>query len=170
MTPGPTSRPLLESVLADLATESERLDALVSGLDEAGWRTPTPAAGWDVATQIAHLAWTDEAALAAATDKAAWDALVLAAIADPEGSVDEAALAGGQVAPAALLARWRSARTVARSVSARCTRWVTSRQKSYADPVTRWAASSGPQVQVSPDGAVSSTRGSSAGASCPWTE
>ena len=111
MTPGPTSRPLLESVLADLATESERLDALVSGLDEAGWRTPTPAAGWDVATQIAHLAWTDEAALAAATDKAAWDALVLAAIADPEGSVDEAALAGGQVAPAALLARWRSART-----------------------------------------------------------
>jgi len=111
VTPGPTSRPLLESVLADLATESERLDALVSGLDEAGWRTPTPAAGWDVATQIAHLAWTDEAALAAATDKAAWDALVLAAIADPEGGVDEAALAGGQVAPAALLARWRSART-----------------------------------------------------------
>ena len=110
MTPGPTSH-LLESVLADLSAETERLDALVSGLDEAAWRTPTPAAGWDVATQIAHLAWTDEAALAAATDKVAWDVRVLEAIADPKGSVDKAALAGGQVAPADLLARWRTART-----------------------------------------------------------
>ena len=80
-------------MLADLAAEGERLDELVAGLDEAGWRTPTPAAGWDVATQVAHLAWTDEAALAAATDKVAWDALVLEAIADPEGCVDKAALA-----------------------------------------------------------------------------
>ena len=37
---------------------------LVAGLDEDGWRTPTPAAGWDIATQIAHLAWTDEGAVA----------------------------------------------------------------------------------------------------------
>ena len=80
-----TSNPVLEFVLADLAAEGDRLDALVAGLDEAGWRTPTPAAGWDVATQVAHLAWTDEASLAAATDKAAWDALVLEAIADPDG-------------------------------------------------------------------------------------
>ena len=55
------TNPVLESVLADLAAEGDRLDALVAGLDEAGWRTPTPAAGWDVATQVAHLAWTDEA-------------------------------------------------------------------------------------------------------------
>ena len=36
---------------------------VVAGLDEAGWRTPTPAEGWDVATQVAHLAWTDEVAV-----------------------------------------------------------------------------------------------------------
>ena len=36
----------------------------------AGGR-PTPAEGWDVATSIAHLAWTDEVAVPAATDKAA---------------------------------------------------------------------------------------------------
>ena len=42
------------------------LDALVADLDDAGWRTPTPAAGWDVATQVAHLAWTDEVAMLAA--------------------------------------------------------------------------------------------------------
>ena len=102
---------LLDDVLADLAAESGRLDALVADLPEAGWRTPTPAPGWDVATQIAHLAWTDEAAHAAATDTERWDALVLEAISDPEHAVNGAALAGGRAAPEALLTRWRTART-----------------------------------------------------------
>lgn len=101
---------VLHGVLDDLASEGDRLEALVSGLTEDQWRTPTPAAGWDVATQVAHLAWTDEVARTAATDKEAWDALVLAALADPEGLVDSAALAGGSVPPADLLARWRTAR------------------------------------------------------------
>ncbi len=101
---------LLEGVLADLAAEGAALEALVADLDEASWRLPTPAEGWDVATQIAHLAWTDEAALAAATDKEAWDALVLEALTDPDGAVDAAALAGGAVPPDELLARWRSSR------------------------------------------------------------
>ena len=108
--------PVLESVLADLAAESDRLDRLVSGLDEAGWRTPTPAAGWDVATQVSHLAWTDEASVAAATDKAAWDALVLEAISDPDGAIDKAALRGGQVDPADLLERWRASRAALATV------------------------------------------------------
>jgi len=116
---------VLEQVLADLTTESGRLDALVADLPDAGWRTPTPAAGWDIATQVAHLAWTDEAALLAATDRAGWDALVTDALAadalaadaraadalgDAEGFVDRTALRGGRVAPADLLARWRAAR------------------------------------------------------------
>jgi len=101
----------LDQVLADLTAEGDRLEALVADLSEGGWRTPTPAAGWDVATQVAHLAWTDEAALAAATDKDAWDALVLEAMADPEGFVHESALSAGRVAPDDLLARWRGART-----------------------------------------------------------
>jgi uncharacterized protein (TIGR03084 family) len=63
-----------------------------------------------VATVIAHLAWTDEAATAAATDKQAWDALVLEALADPEHAVDKAALAAGSAPPAELLPRWRDAR------------------------------------------------------------
>ena len=58
----------LTAVLADLRAESDRLDALVADLPDLpdlpggaerstpGWRTPTPAAGWDVAHQIAHLA------------------------------------------------------------------------------------------------------------------
>ncbi|MDN5896111.1 MAG: maleylpyruvate isomerase N-terminal domain-containing protein, partial [Nocardioides sp.] len=60
---------VLEGVLADLAAQGEELDAQVAGLSEEEWHTPTPAPGWDVAAQVAHLAWTDEAAVAAATDK-----------------------------------------------------------------------------------------------------
>ena len=101
----------LQQVLADLTAVGNRLEALVVDLPEKGWRTPTPAAGWDVATQVAHLAWTDEAALAAASDEAAWDALVLAALEDPDGFVDRTALEGGAVPPADLLRRWRAART-----------------------------------------------------------
>ena len=101
---------VLEQVLTDLAAEGLALEAMVESLDEPGWRTPTPAAGWDIATQVAHLAWTDEVAVAAATDKEKWDALVLEAIADPMGYVDAHALQGGKASSAELLARWRQAR------------------------------------------------------------
>jgi uncharacterized protein (TIGR03084 family) len=103
----------LEEVLADLRAEGDQLDGLVAGLDDSdtgGWRTPTPAAGWDVAHQIAHLAWTDETAVKAATDKEAWDATVLAALADPDGFVDVEAARGAAAPRDELLHRWRTAR------------------------------------------------------------
>lgn len=106
---------VLTQVLADLAAEGDRLDALVVDLDDAGWHTATPAPGWDVAAQVAHLAWTDDMALMAATDKDAWDAVVLDAIADPEGYVDQQALAIARD-EADLLGRWRRARTALREV------------------------------------------------------
>jgi hypothetical protein len=52
-------------LLADLAVEGDRLRAAIAGLPDAAWRRATPAIGWDVATQIAHLAWSDEVALLA---------------------------------------------------------------------------------------------------------
>jgi uncharacterized protein (TIGR03084 family) len=99
---------VLTQVLDDLAAEGDRLERLVGALDDDGWRTPTPAPGWDVATQVAHLAWTDEVALKAATDKDAWDAVVLGAIADPEGYVDTEAYDVARDPD--LLGRWRRAR------------------------------------------------------------
>jgi uncharacterized protein (TIGR03084 family) len=101
---------VLDQVLADLAAEGDALEAVVAPLDESGWRTPTPAPGWDVATQVAHLAWTDRVAVAAATDKETWDAFVTEGMADPEHYIDEQALGGGRLAPADLLAGWREAR------------------------------------------------------------
>src|SRR5689334_12162950 len=101
---------VLEGVLADLTAEGDRLESIVAGLDDDAWRTPTPAAGWTVATQISHLAWTDEVAVAAATDKSAWDALVTEALEDPEGFVDAEAFRGAEAGPTVLLTRWRAAR------------------------------------------------------------
>lgn len=102
---------LLDDLIADLKAEGDQLWNAVAGLDEAAWRTPTPAAGWDVATQVAHLLWTDEVATLAATDKAGWDAVVLQAMEDPTGFVDTAALEVARLSPPALLARWGKART-----------------------------------------------------------
>ena len=104
---------LLDGLLADLRAETDQLWATVSGLDDAGWHTPTPAEGWDVATQVAHLLWTDEVAVAAArarTDPDPWDDIVAAALADPGGYVDTAAHEIATLAPQALLARWGAAR------------------------------------------------------------
>jgi uncharacterized protein (TIGR03084 family) len=111
---------LLDDLLGDLTAEGDRLWAAVAGLDADGWATPTPAAGWTVATQIAHLLWTDEvAALAAGSlapgGKATWDAVVLKAIEDPMGFVDAEAHEVSRLSPEALLARWGTARDALRT-------------------------------------------------------
>lgn len=56
----------LDGVLDDLRAESEEVERLVAVLRPAEWAAPTPAPGWTVAHQIAHLAWTDERAMLAA--------------------------------------------------------------------------------------------------------
>ena len=105
-----SSSTVLEQVLADLTAEGDALEAAVLPLGEQGWRTPVPAEGWDIATTIVHLAWTDECAIAAGTDKAAWDALVLRAIDNPQGFVDDEAYAGAKSPAAEILARWQASR------------------------------------------------------------
>ncbi|MGN6161252.1 MAG: TIGR03084 family metal-binding protein [Marmoricola sp.] len=106
---------VLEAVLADLAAEGEEIESWVAGLSDAEWRQQTPAVGWDIATTIAHLAWTDEVAVLAAgavteSGKEAWDAVVLEAISDPTGYVDACALEIGKLPADELLARWQRAR------------------------------------------------------------
>ena len=100
---------LLASVLADLAAEGDWLDAVLAPLDDAAWRRPTPAPGWTVAHQIAHLTWTDEQALLAATDPAAFTALVTEML-DGKLTVDSVAADGAARPPRELLKNWRTAR------------------------------------------------------------
>lgn len=95
------------SVLANL---NVRLDELVEAAGGDHWNTATPAEGWDVAMQIAHLTWTDEVSLVAIDDPDAFAALVESAMANilsfvDEGAADIAATGRGEV-----LSRWRMAR------------------------------------------------------------
>lgn len=98
------------AVLADLRDEGRALDDLVAGLDAEAWALPTPAARWTVAHQIAHLAWTDEQSLLAASDEPAFRDASQAALASPDTFVDEGAEAGAAQPPDRLLERWRAGR------------------------------------------------------------
>ncbi|MFF5448137.1 TIGR03084 family metal-binding protein [Streptomyces sp. NPDC012888] len=99
------------AVRSDLREEGRELDLLVAELTEGQWALPTPAPGWTIAHQIAHLAWTDHSALLSLTDAAAFGTLVGAALAAPDRFVDEGAEQGAADPPAELLARWRKGRT-----------------------------------------------------------
>ncbi|MFG2226955.1 TIGR03084 family metal-binding protein [Streptomyces sp. NPDC048644] len=98
------------AVLADLRDESEELDALVADLPAERWADPTPADGWTLAHQIAHLAWTDRQALLSATDPDAFADAVRVALQSPLTFVDEGAEAGARQRPERLLAGWREGR------------------------------------------------------------
>ncbi|MGW5053789.1 TIGR03084 family metal-binding protein [Actinokineospora sp. NPDC004072] len=95
----------LTALLADLRDEGDLLDSRVAGAD---WRLPTPAAGWTVAHQIAHLAWTDEHAMLAATDPERFTAAVTEAFSRGLTVVDEAADELSRRPD--LLEHWRSTR------------------------------------------------------------
>ena len=99
------------AVLDDLRQESDELDQLVAGPGAGRWDLSTPAERWTVAHQIAHLNWTDEAALLAVTDPESFAREAEKAAARPESFVDEAAdTAVTALSPDALLVRWREGR------------------------------------------------------------
>ncbi|GAA4460859.1 TIGR03084 family metal-binding protein [Phytohabitans houttuyneae] len=108
---------ILAGLLSDLEAESADLDARVGSLPAAHWARLTPAEGWTIAHQIAHLAWTDHMATLAATDRDAFYAGLNTAFEDPEHFVDrgtESFLAP----PPELLERWRTGRAALASALA----------------------------------------------------
>lgn len=109
---------VLDDVLADLVAEEDEVDAMVAGLPAARWEAPTPAPGWTITDQIAHLASVDSLMRRAATDPAGFaartakvggdiDAMVAAMLAEQLGGTRDE-----------LLARWRAGRTAARDALA----------------------------------------------------
>lgn len=97
-------------MVADLRAESDELDALVADLAPAQWATATPAPGWTIAHQIAHLLWTDRVALTAVTDEDGFAAALEEAAKDPAGFVDAGAEELAATPPDRLLADWRETR------------------------------------------------------------
>ena len=93
-------------IFEDLLAEGEELDALVAGLEPARWALPTPAEGWTVAHQIAHLVWTDRQSTLAATDPEAFREMLRTAAPDlVERGADPSAHS-----PGGLLEAWRASR------------------------------------------------------------
>lgn len=103
------------ALVTDLRAEQEELAALLDRLDAADWARPTPAPGWTIADQVAHLAFFDRSALTALTDADGFAKMIEAALADPEGYVDTAAAPLAALSPDALLAEWRDASDSLRS-------------------------------------------------------
>jgi len=94
-------------IFADLRDEGEELDGLVAGLAPEQWALPTPAPGWTIAHQIAHLVWTDRQAALAATDPEAFEEMRRNA---PPDLIERGADPAGHPAGAGLLEEWRASR------------------------------------------------------------
>ncbi|SDY40095.1 TIGR03084 family protein [Amycolatopsis xylanica] len=96
-------------ILGDLAAETQTIDDVVAGLPASDWARATPAPGWTVAHQVAHLAWTDQKSLIAVTRPGDWQSEIEKAL-TTENFVDVGAAEGAEKPPRVLLAEWREGR------------------------------------------------------------
>jgi uncharacterized protein (TIGR03084 family) len=99
-------------VFEDLAAEGDGIEALVADLDSAQWNLPTPASGWTIAHQVAHLTFVFRLAGTAAADPAAFQRMTEGAAKDLDAAVNAGVQEYLDQTPA-LLARWRAERAAA---------------------------------------------------------
>ena len=97
-------------VYADLQTEGEILDQLVAGLEAAQWELPSPAPGWTIKHQVAHLSSTARIAGIAASDPELFAKVTVGADKDFDAAVTALLTPYLDASPAELLERWRTER------------------------------------------------------------
>lgn len=107
-----TDDPTYGALLDDLEAEEAALDGDVSGLDDTGWHTPTPAAGFDVQDSIAHLAVAEELASLALTDAPAFGARLEQLAADIGATERTIVGRGRALSGREVLDWWRDTRTL----------------------------------------------------------
>ena len=104
----------VDETIEDLIAEQKALDSVVSKLDDTMWSTPTASDRWDVADQIGHLTYFDNAAASAITDpdefRASFDDLVASAANGNEASDNFTLGVYRSMTPEVLLNSWREGR------------------------------------------------------------
>jgi enediyne biosynthesis protein E11 len=100
----------IPDVIAHLVAEGDAVDRMVADLDEPGWSSPTPAVGWTVADQVAHLSFVYRLAGTAASDPETFKALAARAAGDFDAAINAALADYANDPPEVLLARWRAER------------------------------------------------------------
>ncbi len=97
-------------IFDDLDAEQDRLDGILSDLDEQQWLAPSAADGWSIADVVLHLAQGDESVAATAEGRG------IGTRPDPGMTVDEVMahlVHAERAAPADVFLRWQQARTSA---------------------------------------------------------
>jgi uncharacterized protein (TIGR03084 family) len=100
-------------VIADLIAEGDDLDRLVAGLKPKQWTLKTPAPGWTITHQIAHLAATFRLAALAAGSPDTFAAVASRLSDDFSVNVEVALKEYVSDPPEVLLTRWRAERAAA---------------------------------------------------------
>lgn len=99
-----------EKVISALVADGDDVDRLVADLTPDEWALPTPAEGWTIADQIAHLTATFHMAGTAASDPKAFAAMAAKLTPDFDANVRGAMRRFLGDSPEILLGRWRTVR------------------------------------------------------------
>ncbi len=99
-----------QALAADLEAEQAALDAVVADRDDTELLTMTPAEGWDVRDQLAHLAGFDENATTALRDPEGFTAVVERILQTGEDPIDAITERARGMEPSEVVAWWRDAR------------------------------------------------------------
>jgi len=100
-----------QRLVDDLVAEEEALDDIVDGIDDAGWAVATPAHGWDVHDQIAHLAASEDLATLAASDSLAFGVELTRLLSSPKGPELEQLQRTRGMTPGEVFGWWRTVRS-----------------------------------------------------------
>lgn len=103
----------MQDVFTDLAAEGDELYDVVAELSGDDWKAPTPATGWTVAHQLAHLAFITGLAKLSTTDPEAFEVEAAPSRTDFQGTVDTRLAEYLADPPAQVLRRWQDNRTAA---------------------------------------------------------
>lgn len=100
----------IKAVVSDLVADADELDRILADTDDQQWGLATPAPGWTVAHQVAHLAATFKLARMAVADRAAFQAVTSQLSDDFDANVAAALRPYLAHPPQELFARWQEER------------------------------------------------------------